>query len=150
VPGLLSHAPAQILRRVLVAQGHGADPPAGPWPCYCPMEPDQPDNCVTVAGTAGTDHGRTMIDGERQEFHGVQVRVRASDPLTGYAKARALAVALDGLLRVAVTLGTTPYLLHAVTRTSDVLELGTDAPRSKRHLYTINARFTVRQTIGPP
>jgi Bacteriophage minor capsid protein len=146
MPGILNHSPAQILRRVLVAQGHGADPPAGPWPAYCPLEPDKPDNCLTVQGTAGTDHGRTMIDGERQEFHGVQLRVRASDPLTGYTKARALAVALDTLSRVAVTLSTTAYLLHAVTRTSDVLELSTDTPRTKRHLYTINARFTVRQT----
>jgi hypothetical protein len=29
-------------------------------------------------------------------------------------------------------------------RTSDVLELGYDRPQGKRHLYTVNARLSVR------
>jgi hypothetical protein len=146
LPGTLSHSPANILRRALVQLGHGADPPTGPWPCYCPVEPDRPDNVLTVQDTAGTDDGRTMIDGARQGFRGVQVRVRASDNLVGSAKAEALAVALDQLYDVLVTMGTTSYRLHAVTRTSDPLALGTDTPRSRRWLFTVNARFTVRQT----
>jgi hypothetical protein len=145
LPGPLQHAPANILRRALVAGGHGADPPATPWPIYSPFEPDRPDNVITVGGTAGTDHGRTHVDGERQEDHGVQLRIRANDSIAGYAKARALAVVLDVLYRVAVTIGATTYLVQSVLRTSDVLELGHDVPGGKRYLFTVNARVSVRQ-----
>lgn len=141
----LAHSPADILRRTLIATGQGNDPPTSPWPVYAAGEPNAPDNVVTVYDTLGRGDGRAMPTGERTEHHGVQVRVRAGTHKDGYAKARAVAVALDeSIYDVAVTLDAQQYLVHSVTRTGDVLALGKESPTSRRSLFTINALVTIR------
>lgn len=151
MPGILQHSCADILRRVLIALDLGTDPTQypnvlGEWPVYVDNEPSDPDNVLTVYDTSGRDGGRTMYDGERQENHGFQVRIRSSDHKTGFTRARAIAVTLDrNVYDEVVTLDGTAYLVHAVSRTSDVIRLG-KAPGSKRSLFTINALATgVRQ-----
>jgi hypothetical protein len=145
VSGTLSHSPADILRYALVSLGLGTLAPTTPWPVFAGQEPSAPDNCITVYDVAGTDSGYVQ-QGERQEQHGWQVRVRGQDHATGYAKARAVAVALDeDLYQETVTIGASSYLVWSVTRTSDVLSLGLDSPASKRHLFTVNGTICVRQ-----
>jgi len=143
--GTLAHSPADIIRRVLIALGHGVDPPGTVWPIYAGAEPDLPDNCITCYDTERRGHGRTQTDGEQQEHHGVQVRVRGATHGVGYVKARALALALDQeVYQESVTIAGTAYLVHAVSRTSGVLALGTDTPTSKRRLFTVNVLVSLR------
>lgn len=145
MPGALAHSPAQVLARCLVELALGTDPLAeGLWPIGAAAEPSTPDNCVTVYDTSGFDHGRDHVTGQRQEHHGVQLRVRAATHKIGWAKARALAVALDeAVYQETPTIDNIRYLIHAVTRTSDVLTLGKE-PASQRRLFTINAKLTLR------
>jgi len=140
--GSLAHSPADILRYSLIALGLGADPTAvsPTWPIYVGAEPNVPDNVITLYDTEGRSDGRMNPTGERAEHHGIQVRVRAINHTTGYAKARAIAVALDeSIVLTTVTISGTTYLIHAVSRTSDVIPLGKDVSTSKRSLFTINA-----------
>jgi len=148
MPGSLDHSPADVLRRVLIALGVGTDPAlGGSWPIFAAGEPDKPDSAITVYDTTGTQQGRTHTDGEVQEHHGVQVRIRAASHSAGYAKARDVATALDrDLYQEIATLGAARYMIHAATRTSDVLTLGRESPTSKRTLFTLNAVLSVRQT----
>ncbi len=146
MPGTLLHSVDDVIRRMLVQLGLVADPdvsPLGSWPGYTADEPSSPDNVVTVYGTTGRDFGRIMIDGERPEHEGFQVRVRAVDHPTGFRKARALAVALDTLVyRQQVSGGTLSpnvYCVHSISRTSNVIPLGKETPKSRRKLFTINA-----------
>ena len=150
MPGILTHSPADVVRRVLIALGLGTDPSLSPqqsWPVFSDGEPDRPDSVITVYDTAGKRKGRTMTDGEVQEYHGIQIRIRSSAHSAGYLKARALAIALDGdVYQETVTIGSKTYLIHQLSRTSDVLRLGKESPVSKRCLFTINALAMVRQT----
>jgi hypothetical protein len=138
----LAHSPADILRRVLIALGHGTAPSAGgAWPISVGAEPDSPDQALTAYDTSGRIDGYSQVDGEAAEFHGVQVRVRGADHKAGYAKAAAVAKAMDSdILRTPVTIDGTDYVLHAATRTGGIMGLGYESPTSKRVLFTINAQ----------
>lgn|SRR3990167_993558 len=147
-PGPLIHSPADVLRRVLITLGHGVNPPLTTWPIYAAGEPNTPDNCITVYDTEGRNDGRSMIDGEQWEHYGVQVRIRSTTHKVGYAKAQAIAEALDQEIYDEVeTIDTTTYLLHSVSRTSRVLALGKDTPNSKRTLFTINALVSLKTIL---
>lgn len=145
--GSLDHSPAEVMRHALVALGVGTLPTAaGSWPIYGHSEPDTPDNVITLYDTTGVGHGRSHIDGEIQEHQGVQVRIRSDKQDTGYPKAKAIAELLDkSINRLTVTIGAAEYLVHAATRTGDVLSLGKESPTSKRNLFTLNFIVALRQ-----
>ena len=135
------------MRWLIIAQGQGTDPDdAAAWPVFATSEPDNPDNCITVKNTAGRDSGRVMQDGERQVHYGFQVRVRSLTAKAGFAKASAIAINLDqNVYDVTITIDSNDYLVHSVTRTTDVLDIGKDVPGSKRSLHTLNGIVTINQ-----
>lgn len=137
MPGTLSHSPAKVVRELLILAGFGTD--AGQWPIKVNGEPDLPDNCLTVYDVAGRDDGYVAF-GERQTWHGIQVRIRSSNPEAGYAKANDIAIYLDTpVIDAQVTIASAVYLVRSFNRTSDVLPLGRDAPNSNRRVFTIDA-----------
>lgn len=150
MPGPLGHSPADIVRHLLIQLGHGENPTptATPdWSIYVASEPNSPDAVVTVYDTEGRIDGTSNPDGEAQEYFGVQVRVRAEDHPTGYAKARAIADSMDrDVWRDTATVGGTSYCVQSIARTSSVLALGTDKPAGRRHLFTINALAEIRRS----
>lgn len=147
MPGTLTTSPADVLRRLLIVLGHGADPPATPWPVFVGREPDTPDSVITIRNTSGRNLGKTMPDGERQELHGVSVRVRSASYAAGYTKARQIAVALDEDIDQEVVAAGSPsrnYRVHAVHRTGDVNDLGPEE-QTRRSVFTLNALMSVRE-----
>lgn len=141
----LEHSPADILRRVLIDLGHGADPPTAPWPIYAAGMPDVSDNCMAIFDTEGRDGGRSQIDGERVQHRGFQVQLRAATHSDGFSKAEAVAIALDEeIYATSVTIDGVTYCVHSVTRTSGPLALGKEAPKSQRSLFTINGLMMVK------
>lgn len=150
--GHLDHSPADVLAYLLQNVGLGVDPdPAGAqeqiWPIYVDNEPDLPDNCITIYNSVSRQQGRSQLDGEIQEMHGIQVRVRSSVSNQGFAKARAIAVYLDETQYTdIVTIGAAIYCAHSFTRTSGINAIGKDAPTpTKRSILTFNGLFTLTQ-----
>lgn len=123
--GLLYHAPAEVLRRVAIALGLCVDPddtPNGAWPASAYGELDSPDEAICFYDTLGREDGRLMTDGEKQYFHGFQVRVRARTPDISYAKANVIADALakrvldySVMIAFPTSLGSHVYLVHDVS-----------------------------------
>lgn len=114
------------------------------WPIYVDQEPDVPDSVITVYGTLGRDDGRTQIDGELQEHHGIQIRVRSLDR-TGFTLITQIAVVCDKLVDQGVQVGENHYLIQSVDRTGNgVLSLGKEMTPTRRNLYTVNALVNVR------
>lgn len=149
MPSSLLHSPADIIRTMLIDLSLGTAPSDSlTWPVYVSQEPSLPDNCITVYDTTGTDDGHTQPDGELQERHGIQVRIRSVDHPTGWTKSRAIAVALDEeVYRELVTIGASLYRVHAIARSPGPISLGKQTPDTKRDLFTINATVSVRQLI---
>ena len=146
--GSLTHSVADVIRHLLIDLGHGTLPTTkSSWPVYSDNEPNTPDNAITVYNLTGTSSGRTMIDGELQEHHGIQVRIRSATPTTGFTKSRQIAVGLDTSSNlVSVSIGSSAYRIQTVSRKGDVISLGKDTTNSKRNLFTINAVVALRQT----
>lgn len=147
--GTLTHSPIDIMRGLLVAMGLGsgvANPQVNPWPVHAFDVPDKPDNVITTQGGESTDDGRTAFDGERQEHHGVTIRVRGTTDDVAYAKAKAIATALDTeALDETVTIQGAQYLVHSVSLRDDPVGLGREIPTSARSVYQLDATLTVRQ-----
>ena len=145
--GSLVHSPAQIISQLLIDLSLGTAPvDEGSWPIRFSGEADSPDNVITVYDAPGIKDGRSQIDGEVQEHHGIQVRVRAGKHGVGYTKARAIAIGLDESVQLnSVTISESVYLVYAISRTSDVLALGKDHPTSNLNLFTLNAVVALRQ-----
>lgn len=138
----MNHSPADIVRYALISLAQGTLPSAGgAWPISVRKELDTPDETMTVFNTQGKNDGRSMIDGERDEHPGVMIRVRAKDEPTAYLKAQSVAEALDRLYQEEVTIGEESYLLHSVSRTSNVIPASD--PNSERKLFTINAIVSI-------
>lgn len=153
MPGALDHSPADIVRRLFVSLSLGTLPSSsqaeGDWPIHAALEPDSPDSVITIYDTEGVTQGRIQIDGEIQEQHGIQVRIRARSHQAGYPKANDIVQAMDKTIyRNTVTIGSDTYLVHSVTRTGGILSLGKQVPLNKLNLFTINALVSVRQTGG--
>lgn len=152
MPGSLNHSPAEIVQTLLIDLGYGVSQGNLPWPVFVANEPETPDNCVTVYDTVGRQHGRTFPDGERQEHHGIQVRIRAALHEIGYRKARQVAVALDEeVYRDEVTVDTSEYRVHSITRVSDIVPLPKPMNTGKipltdewRAVFVINALVSLR------
>lgn len=146
MPGALAHSPADVVRRLLIALGLGNDPPAEPWPVYVGGEPTVPEDVITVYDVLGVNHGREMARGERQEHHGVMLRFRGREYRSTFAKARAVAVALDEDVSLeTVAVDSSSYRVHCVNRRGDVLALNKESFETKRSLFTINATVSLRQ-----
>lgn len=143
---LLTHSPADVLRSLLVALGLAAYPPATPWPAFLGLQPDQPDDALTLTDTPGRKLGRRHHDGRVLEYPGVQVLVRSSDHATGWAKAAAVESALDeSVYDTAVAVGASSYLVHSVTRTSKAVFNGKETLRTARTVFTLNVLLDLRQ-----
>lgn len=148
MPSAMKHSAAEILANVLIALGLGARPPAAAnsWPIFFSVEPDLPDNLITVYNTTGRKHGRIQYSGETVTHKGVQLRIRATTPRIGQEKARNLFNVLDSTIyQDVVTIEDTRYLLHSSTQVGDVVDAGMEMGVSKRHVFTINSLLCLRQ-----
>lgn len=151
-PKLFPHSPAQIIQEMLLNLGYGVRSNDGiaadsTYTIYATALPDSPDGVIVVYDTQGLDFGRTTPDSERQQHYGVQILVRGSRYQETYAMCQRMGLSLDTVYSqsVQVISPTATYLVHAVTRTGTVLPLGTDSPKSKRRLFTINATASIKR-----
>ena len=144
--GSLTHSPAQIVAQLLVDLGLGTLPSASlTWPVYDVSLPDENDEAMCVHDTQGNIDGRDMNSGTTLEHYGIMIRLRARDHLTGYAKANAVAVALDSqVANDAVTLDSSVYNVIALSRKSGPLNNGPE-PGSSRVIFSANYIAAINQ-----
>lgn len=146
MPGALDHSPADVLRYLLIDKGMGTLPTDSlDWPIFVDNEPDRPDECITIYNTTGRKNGRT-IEGEIQEHHGIQIRIRSAVSEEGYPKARILATTLDEEVYTEnVYISGSVYCVHSFSRVDDIRSLGKDTPTpTKRSIYIFNGLLMVR------
>lgn len=150
--GRLTHSPAQIVRQLLIDLDLGSSIPAQTWAVHAYVEPDRPDDCITVYDTSMVGDGRIMASGEVQGREGVMIRVRSAPYIgsneehPGWNKANDIAATLDeDVLDDTVTISGVNYTVHSASRVSGPIYVGVDAPDTKRHVFTINPTISVRQ-----
>lgn len=114
---------------------------------YVNGEVVSPDSILVVSDTTGVLDKRNHVTGDKDEHHGVQIKVRAPTPVIGYPKASEIAQVLDReCTYLSVTIGSDNYCIHSVTRTSPIMYLGEEQGMSKRVGYTINVLMSIVDT----
>ena len=141
----LSNDPADVIRRLVVTQGLATLPSVNSaWPANVNNEPNSPDNCITFYNTTGMVKGRIQISGEFQDRPGIQIRVRGENYAVAYSKVKAVQTYLEEtVLRTPISIGSSSYLVHSLTRNSDLLHNGKDVTSSKRYTFTVNYYVTL-------
>lgn len=139
-------SPAYELARWLQTQSLGVWGATGDWSLHVGREPDAPANVVTLYDTAGL--APLNLDGGEMRQPGLQVRVRSTDYLKGFARAEEIRAAL--VLPEAVVNGTpiertigTGYYVQ-ITPVADILPLGRD--ENDRHIFVANYQL-IRQEV---
>lgn len=141
--GILNHPPSKVIRQLLINLGLCSN--GATWPVYATNHPETPDDSVAVFDVTGTTQGRVHDTGETQDFYGIQVRIRSASQDAGYTKARAIMDAFDLQVGLdSVTVDTDDYMVYAITRSSDLLSLGYESPTSRRKLFTLNVKVSLR------
>jgi hypothetical protein len=151
----LNNSPAEIIQQLLVDLALGSDSELNTlraWPVYSTNEPSSPDNVITVTDTVGTDHGRSMVDGEAMGHYGFQIRIRAKDPRVGWKKADEIRTTFsEHVYNRTVSIDdedtTDSYTVQALVGIGDVIPLGKEIGTSKRNLFTLNALLVVEQVV---
>ncbi len=146
----LQNSPAVIMVAYVIEQLAKMTDPSDrdEWPLYDSHLPDGDDvevNCGVMYDTAGVSDQRSMT-GEQSEHPGVQLRIRARDKATAYAKIEDVASTLDEVAFGAITIGALEYRIQNVSRSSQIATLGIDSKR--RVSLTVNFLLTVRELTG--
>ena len=158
--GYLEHSPADVVGRLLVQLGVGSDPdiPGLTWPIFDGIEPDVPDNLITVYDTKGFQFGRNEL-GIVSEAPTITFRVRSTIPGNGFRKTSEIQKTISEFppfTQVFVTdpvLGVRTYEVHTIKPSTTIINLGKNAPSilgatastSKRNIYVLNAVVVLRQ-----
>lgn len=125
-------SPADVIRYLLIAEGLGTLPGAGgAWPIFVGEEPSTPDNAVTLTDKDGKGDGRDSVTGQQWEHPGVEVKIRGIDHPTAYAKAAALALAIDqSIYQEAITVGGDAWIVQQISR-SPIVGRGRESVSSR-------------------
>lgn len=144
---ILQHAPADVLRWLLIAMGFGTEPTLQlPWPICFKKEPTTPDNCITVYDTSSQMDGCSMIDGEQLQHYGIQLRIRTDDAKAGYAFAQNMYASVNAqLYSQRVAIDSAVYDVQRLAKLS-FLSPGSNEPTDKRITYTMNGLLALRRT----
>lgn len=145
--GSLAHSPSRITQQLLVNLSLGTLDPAGSWPVTRSKQlggTGDADDVIFVGGTEGLLLGRNMLNGCVFEKYGISILVRAAVYDTGEAKARAITLALDGVVMRSVTISGTTYVYALFQRTGGVIDVGEERGTS-RQLFSVNGYATIRQ-----
>jgi hypothetical protein len=153
----LQHSPADIVRWAMVAMGLGTNPLASnyqgaDWPISAESELPSPDNAIVTYTTMPQLDGRSMNNGDQATHWAFQIRVRGrTKEKDAELKAEAIKNALNNNVnQMKLTIanlvggGSTVYVIACFAKVSGPTAVGTEAPHSKRHIYTLNGFFTVR------
>jgi hypothetical protein len=160
---ILDHTPAEVIRTALVQLELGSYGIAyRDWPVFSEMEPDKPDNLITVYDIDGIKNAREMPTGEVQEHYGVRIRVRAARDLVNgieISGARVCRNKVNDVMRALdqsiwnypiavlndIGSGTTDYTLHSANRNGTVVRLGRMRNNSERYIYTVDYLVALTQ-----
>lgn len=134
-------SPAEVVAQLITDLGLAG---TADWPVYVSGQPNSPDNVVTTFDISGDDKGRTMFDGKRTEWKGVQILVRSSTPEEGAARAEAIKAGVLVVVNERVSIGGDYYLISCVSVKSGVLNLGNE-PDTGRAMFSLNLLVTMKE-----
>lgn len=149
--GTLTKPQAEIVAQLLINLTLGSEVAATAiaqeaWPVYVLTQGSDIDRSICVFNTSGKISGSKQIDGEVQEMFGVQIKIRDTAIPSGYAKASAIALALDSYYSLSnLVVEEDEFVVYALTRTSPIMFIGFERPENLLPVFTLNYTVSIRQ-----
>ena len=142
----LAVSPASILAYYIINElAELTEPSDGStWPLWISHMQDKPSNAGAIYDTPGVIEQREM-SGSVPTHQGIQIRIRAVNYETGYAKIESIASALDEVFDESVEIGSEEYVFQNIGRSSPIVPLGIEEGTKRRFLFTINYLLTIRK-----
>lgn len=155
LPDEFKNEPEVVVRKLFANLGVVSIPEDGlPWPCFIGVTPTGdrvPDKVISLRQVASRLQSRIMSTGETEHLIGLNFNVRSDDMNNGYRKAKGICNALDNnTTEVSVQVGYSLYMVHSISRQSDVIPLGFEVPESKRKVWGVEALASISyiDTVG--
>lgn len=143
----LTRTPADVFAEFLVLNELATRPESQlSWPCYAGSFGTAGDDAVCVYTTAGQLNGRLQRGGKTLQHYGVQVRVRSYDAQVAYAKTVEVCALADSTLRYDFVYRDMQIRFQAISRRSDIIELGEVEEQGRRSHFTVNFLFAAIET----
>ncbi len=149
---VLTTSPAFILYKYITDNDIGSmtDPSdALALPLYVSYIPDSigtKTDLGSLFDVPGVKDGRLMTTGEVIPHHGIDLKIRSRDYVTGWAKAEEIATALDLLKNVIVTISSVTYQFDNISRNSLVNSEGVETKGTrKRYMFSVNFIVTLKR-----
>ncbi len=150
---ITNYSASDVLVELLVQAGQLAritsgQPVGDLWPGYAGLEPDKPDNVVTLYDTDASNSCRSYLSLVTDGPSGIQVRVRGTTHRVAFSKATEISNYLASVVRRGVSIGDKYYLVNGCTNIENVIALGKESPSSQRLVFVFNcyAELTDRGT----
>jgi len=151
--GTLTKPQAEIVAQLLINANLGSAVAAilanqAAWPVYVLSQGSDIDRLICVFNTSGKLDSAKQLNGEVQEMFGIQIKVRDIAIPSGYAKASAIASALDSYYSLAtITIESSQFVVYALNRTSPILFIGFEQPENVLPIFTLNYTVSIRQLL---
>jgi len=138
----VTDSPAAIVRQLLIDRGIGSDIDTSlSWPVQVGMEPEQPDDVITVYDVAGPNE--QVMQGRLIGPADLQIRVRSSKRKLGFSKCIDIATELSQrVLNQLVNVDGNQYLVVCVSEIASPNPLG--KADSQRTVHTMSCTVSVR------
>jgi hypothetical protein len=135
------HSPADIVAQYLKDQ-NVVTVPGGATPIFISQLPDKPNTAVGAFDGKSKKDGRLMIG--KTIFHPkVQLLVRGHDYRATYDLCDQIKQKLELINTVSVTVESDTYTIQSASLTTDIIALGNEEDKNRRHLMSINFRVTL-------
>lgn len=146
-PEMFRETPAGILGIFIIGKGLMSSPILDDsWPLYVgymPSDPKVKPNIGAIYDTPSFLDGRLMI-GKVIEHYGVQIRIRAEDYETGWAKIIEISEELDKIYNEEVERNGDKFLLQNVSRKTGANYIGMEAGVQRQFDFTVNYGITMK------
>lgn len=151
----MTESPARLVAAILKSAGlAGASSSVDWFPTVGSVPQQGRDNLLTIFDTTGQLHGKTADAGEIYQHYGLQVRIRAADYATGWAKGQAIQDYLSGLrgnmfFSSSPPLDSGPYRVWSFNLTTPLVKIAEEEV-NERQIFTLNGLIAIEKSSTNP
>ncbi len=149
---ILTTTPAFILASYIIANNIGVmtEPDDGlDWPLHVAYMPDSitvKNDAGALYDTPGLKDGRLM-EGQVISHHGLQLKIRSTDHITGWSKIEAIDSSLSAVQNDNIIINANEFQINNIKRVGDIISLGRERGSKGRMFFTTNYLITLKRIV---
>jgi hypothetical protein len=136
----VDNSPAEIMA-VLLENFFKVEDQGPTWPYFVNVQPDSPEENITLYDTEGKLQGKSVDGGLTVEKYGCQLRIRGRVHNTTRKQLNKINVWMDEVFNLVVTIDEQRYTVQTIMKSSGIIPLG--MTKDKLYEFTLNVTVTI-------